>query len=77
MNRIWIDVEHGFQYFLWETKEDPVETFHNNMPQTCLDPPDILPGILTEVVRPPLNVTHYVAWHESGDSFIKEINEND
>jgi hypothetical protein len=70
VNKVFIDVEYGYQYFLWETTEDPVKVFHENMPETCLDPPDVLPGKLTEVTRRPHDITQYVGWHETGDSFI-------
>jgi len=70
--KIFIDVEYGYQYFLWETEEDPVQAFHENMPKTCMDPPDVLPGTLTETTLQlqPEDVTHFVSWHEADNSYI-------
>ncbi len=78
--KVFIDCEYGRKYFLWETTEDPVQVFHSHIPkiglvESCMDPSDVLPGILTETTLQlqPEDVTHFVSWHEADDSYILKL----
>jgi len=79
--KVLIDVEYGFQTWVWEPKVETEEELRllwsKHRPTSCCDSVTELPGTTTRIwdeIGPSVDTADFVAqWHEEDDSHLIKV----